>query len=144
MSMARAKLKGLEDDANEADAPATERRIDKWLYYTRAVKTRSLAASLATGGKIRVNGVKLEKSSQKVKVGDVVTFAAHQRIRVFKVIATGVRRGPAAEAQALYTDLTPPPVAAADAPPPLSGQRDAGAGRPTKRDRRALDRMRDD
>ena len=138
--MARGKSNEGEGD----DAPALERRIDKWLYYTRTVKTRSLAASLATGGKIRVNGTKLEKSSQKVKVGDVVTFAAHTKVRIYKVLATGVRRGPASEAQMLYEDLTPPPVPLADQPPPLSGQRDAGAGRPTKRDRRATDRLKEE
>lgn len=142
--MARAKSKPAVEDDEGADAPALERRIDKWLYYTRAVKTRSLGAALATGGKIRVNGVKFDKASQRVKVGDVVTFAAHARVRIFRVLATGVRRGPAPEAQSLYEDLTPPPVPAADAPPLLSGQREAGAGRPTKRDRRALDRLRDE
>lgn len=135
--MARGRSKS-ETETEVDDAPAPERRIDKWLYFTRTVKTRSLAAELATTGKIRVNGIKIAKSSACVKIGDVVTFVAHTRVRVLKVLATGVRRGPAPEAQGLYEDLSPPPP---PRQPDPGGHRDPGAGRPTKRDRRLIVRM---
>jgi ribosome-associated heat shock protein Hsp15 len=142
--MARGRSRA--DEAVEADdAPALERRIDKWLWYTRLVKSRTLAQTLVTAGKVRVNRIKLEKPGATVKIGDVVTLSAHARVRILKVVATGVRRGPASEAQALYEDLTPPPppreVSERTAAP---GLREPGAGRPTKRDRRRIDRMRDD
>lgn len=142
--MGRSRSTGdVEDDAVEP--AAAERRIDKWLYFTRAIKTRSLSAQLIAAGKVRVNGTRLDKPSQKVKVGDVVTFTAHQRVRVFRVLETGVRRGPASEAQTLYEDLTPP-VLRADGGDDhqATGQRERGSGRPTKRDRRALDRLKDE
>lgn len=127
------------------DSPALERRIDKWLWYTRLVKSRTLAQALVTAGKVRVNRIKLEKPGATVKIGDVVTLSAKAQVRIIKVVATGVRRGPASEAQTLYEDLTPPPpprdVSNRMAAP---GVRNPGAGRPTKRDRRLIDRMRED
>ena len=118
-------------------------RIDKWLWYTRVVKSRTQAASLVEGGKVRVNRERVVKPSHSVRCGDVLTVALGARVRVLECLAPGVRRGPAVEAQALYRDLTPPEPPrtpesrAADA----SGSRDAGSGRPTKRDRRLLDRL---
>ena len=116
-------------------------RLDKWLWYARFCKTRSLATTMCRGGDVRVNKVPVRKSNQPVRVGDVLTFAQGPRIRVIRVLALGERRGPASEAQGLYEDLSPP------MPPrekriPVSGLRDAGAGRPTKRERRAIDRLR--
>ena len=120
-------------------------RIDKWLWFARVLKSRTLAADLVTDGKVRLNRVRVEKASQPVKPGDVLTIALGNRIRILEVRAPGTRRGPASEAQALYADLTPPP------PPREPGQlaaasvgRDAGSGRPTKRDRRLTDRLQDD
>jgi len=75
------------------------------------------------------------------RAGDVLTFAAGLHVRVVKVIAGGARRGPATEARTLYEDLTPEKIVepAADA----AAAREKGAGRPTKKDRRAIDRLRD-
>jgi ribosome-associated heat shock protein Hsp15 len=116
-------------------------RVDKWLWFARFFKSRTLAAEMVTLGRIRINGERCAKASQNVRQGDVLTFAAGAQVRVIKVLADGVRRGPAPEARTLYEDLTPPAspaeVAAED-----SG-RDKGAGRPTKKDRRAIDRLRD-
>ncbi|MBY8916076.1 RNA-binding S4 domain-containing protein [Nitratireductor sp. L1-7-SE] len=119
-------------------------RIDKWLFFARVVKSRSLAARLAQAGRVRVNRNKIEQAAYQIKVGDVLTISLDRRILVYRVLAPGARRGPAEEARTLYEDMTPPAPpkeAAAAAVPP---KRDMGAGRPTKKERRALDRWRDD
>ncbi|MBA1141104.1 RNA-binding S4 domain-containing protein [Mesorhizobium neociceri] len=117
-------------------------RIDKWLFFSRAVKSRSLAAKLVVAGRVRVNSDKAAQASDLVKPGDVLTITLERRIVVWKVLGTGVRRGPAEEARTLYEDMSPPPApkgeAVADAIPAL---RDAGSGRPTKKERRQTDRL---
>ncbi|MBN9887339.1 RNA-binding S4 domain-containing protein [Salipiger abyssi] len=126
-----------------ADAPAApaKLRIDKWLWQARFFKTRSLAAKAVSGG-LRVNGLSVSKPAFAVGPGDVLTFAQGRVVRVIRVVALGTRRGPAPEAQALYDDLDPP---AARPPQPVEppAPRYEGGGRPTKRDRRALDARRD-
>ncbi len=117
-------------------------RIDKFLWFARFFKSRTLAASVVTGGRVRINGERCDKASTIVKAGDMLTFAAGPRVRVIKVVAGGTRRGPASEAQTLYEDLTPPPEARADEPP-APAQRERGAGRPTKKERRATDALTD-
>ncbi len=118
-------------------------RIDKWLWFARLVKTRTLAQKLVLSGRVRVNREKVDAPSHLVKADDVLTIAGERGVRVLKVLAPGTRRGPAPEAQLLYDDLSPAPAspeAAAEAAP--AGDRPAGSGRPTKRDRRATDRLR--
>lgn len=117
-------------------------RIDKWLWFARLAKTRTLAQKLALSGRVRVNREKVEAASQLVKVGDVLTIAGERGVRVLKVVAPGMRRGPAPEAQTLYDDLSPPAAAQAPGEPAPAADRPVGSGRPTKRDRRALDRLR--
>lgn len=112
-------------------------RLDKWLWHGRFFKTRSLAASKVQAGAIRVNGTRVEKRATNVAAGDVLTFAQGDAVKIIKIEAIGTRRGPAPEAQTLYTDLSPPPPAKEDAVPPAP--RFEGKGRPTKRDRRLLD-----
>ena len=125
-----------------AEAGARQ-RIDKWLFFARVVKSRSLAAKLAVGGKVRVNRDKIEQAAHQVKVGDVLTITLNRRILVYKILAPGERRGPAPEAQLLYEDLSPPPVpASAVVPAAATPQRESGAGRPTKKERRETDRLR--
>jgi len=138
---------GDEPDARVDAAADGAQRIDKWLWYVRLVKSRTQAAGLVEAGKVRVNRARVVKPSAAVAPGDVVTVAADAKVRVLKVLAPGTRRGPASEAQALYEDLTPaPPKATEPAPDSPAGtdaiRRDAGSGRPTKRDRRHLDRLR--
>ncbi|MEL6102896.1 MAG: RNA-binding S4 domain-containing protein [Pseudomonadota bacterium] len=116
--------------------PETKLRLDKWLWYARFFKTRSLAATRVGAGDVRVNGARVTKRSATVVVGDVLTFAQERAVRVVRVDAIGTRRGPAPEAQALYTDLSPP-VAQRDSVPDNPGYE--GKGRPTKRDRRQAD-----
>ncbi|WP_170339096.1 RNA-binding S4 domain-containing protein [Ruegeria arenilitoris] len=115
-----------------ADAPA-KLRIDKWLWHARFFKTRSLAAKQVSGGHVRINGDRAQKPAQTVGPGDVLTFAQGRVIRVVQVEILGARRGPATEARTLYTDLTEEK----DNPPQNPGFE--GKGRPTKKDRRALD-----
>jgi ribosome-associated heat shock protein Hsp15 len=114
-------------------------RIDKWLWHARVVRTRTAAAGLAASGHVRVNGQRIDAASHAVRAGDVVTVTLDRAIRVLKVLGFAERRGSASAAQAMCQDLEPPMrTAAADATPP---RRDTGSGRPTKRERRAIDRF---
>ena len=117
-------------------------RIDKWLFFARAVKSRSLAAKLVVAGRVRVNRDKAAQASDTVKAGDVLTITLDRRILVWKVLAPGMRRGPAEEARALYEDMSPAPAAHDPAlPDAVAPVRQAGSGRPTKRERRQTDRL---
>ncbi len=121
-------------------------RIDKWLWRARFFKSRTLATAFCGSGRLRLNGDLSHKAHATVRPGDVLTFPLGPRIRVVRVIALGTRRGPAPEARSLYEDLAPPDMARqapAEAPPPAAA-RDRGSGRPTKAERRALDRWRHD
>jgi ribosome-associated heat shock protein Hsp15 len=121
------------------DPAATSLRVDKWLWAARLFKTRSLAAGACAGGKVDVNE-EAAKPAKPVRVGDSIKVTLPRgRRRLVKVRALDDRRSGAAEAQALYEDLTPPePPRPRQAPPPY---RLPGAGRPTKRERRELDRL---
>lgn len=118
-------------------------RLDKWLWQSRFMKSRSLASKFCQGGKVRVNGDAVSKAHVLVRPGDVLTFAKGSDIRVIKIVELGTRRGPAPEAQALYEDLAPPvPVKKEDRTPFVhAGKREMGAGRPTKTERRAIDKL---
>ena len=82
-------------------------RVDKYLWFARFFKTRSLATKRANEGRIRINGNKIKKSSDTVRIGDILTFVQGNEIRVIRVLNLGTRRGPAQEAQSLYEDITP-------------------------------------
>jgi len=126
---------------------ADDLRIDKWLWYARFFKSRALASKMCQSGKIRVDGAPITKAHFTVRIGQVLTFPQGPHIRVVRVEEMGKRRGPAPEAQQLYTDLSPPqprPKEEAVAEPATPGKREAGAGRPTKAERRAIDRLRSD
>ena len=110
-------------------------RVDKWLWFARVTRTRTAAQALAVSGQVRVNREKIASASRAVGVGDVLTIVAGPRIRVLKVAAIGLRRGPSTEAQTLFEDLSPPPAA-----PEIQPVR--GGARPTTRDRRAIDSFR--
>ena len=112
--------------------PADTIRLDKWLWYARFFKSRSLAGSIVSSGKVRVNGTPVSKPSRTVKPDDVLTFSKERDVKVVRVISCGIRRGPAPEAQQLYEDLSPEPVARPANP------RFDGKGRPTKKDRRDM------
>ena len=119
-------------------------RLDKWFWYARFIKSRSLATKLCNSGKVRVNGSLIKKAHQSVTPGDVLTFPVGPNIRVIKIIKLGNRRGPAKEAQALYEDLQPidqiaKTIDSTIAPEPA--KRERGSGRPTKVQRRAIERF---
>ena len=115
---------------------ANTQRLDRWLWFARFFKSRTLAASIVSAGKVRVNAERVGKPSHSVKTGDILTFPAAKQVRVIKVVELGARRGPAPEAQALYEDQAPPEQRKAANKPPKVAEREAGAGRPTKRERR--------
>jgi ribosome-associated heat shock protein Hsp15 len=119
-------------------------RIDKWLWHARVVRTRSAAAALADSGCVRINGIRIDTSSRPVRPGDVVTIALDRGVRVLKVAGYAERRGSADAARVLYEDLSPPSGLRPDAQPEPqpAGTREPGTGRPTKRERRALERLR--
>ncbi|MDX8479287.1 RNA-binding S4 domain-containing protein [Mesorhizobium sp. VK24D] len=120
-------------------------RIDKWLFFSRAVKSRSLAAKLVVAGRVRINRDKAAQASDLVKPGDVLTITLDRRILVWKVLGSGTRRGPAEEARLLYEDMSPPPTPKGEAiPDAIPALREAGSGRPTKRERRQTDRLLDE
>ena len=118
-------------------------RLDKWLWYARFFKTRSLATAQCQAGKVRVDGAAVTKAHQIVRPGQVLTFVQANHVRVIKVVALANRRGPAPEAQALYEDLDPPRQETRLPRDPAGAGRPRGAGRPTKKDRRALDKLTD-
>jgi len=119
-----------------------KQRLDKWLFFSRAMKSRTLAQKLIETGAVRVNSERTTRTDHQVGVGDVLTMTVHERLLVWKILDPGARRGPPAEAQALYEDLSPPPVPRAPRIPQF-GARDPGAGRPTKRERREIDNLLD-
>ena len=120
-------------------------RLDKWLWFSRFFKSRTLASRACKSSKIRINGQIATKASTTVKVDDVLTFPRGNHIRVVKILDLGQRRGPAAEASFLYDDLAPRLSSDKQSSDGslVAGQRDLGSGRPTKRERRAVDRLRD-
>ena len=119
-----------------------KQRLDKWLFFSRAVKSRTLAQKLIETGAIRVNSERTIRTDHQVGAGDVLTMTVHTRLLVWKILDPGVRRGPAPEAAGLYEDLSPPPLPKAEKPTAFAA-RDEGTGRPTKKDRRDTDRLRD-
>jgi ribosome-associated heat shock protein Hsp15 len=85
-------------------------RLDKFLWFARVVKTRALAQSLAEQGRLRISGRIADKAHALVRVGDVLSFAVHGQVRVLKVEALPARRGPPAEARALYSEVPEGPL----------------------------------
>ena len=137
----------------EAGAAKETQRLDKWLWFARVSKTRTLATEFVLSGKVRVNRARVDKPSHAVRVDDVLTVVVSRRVRVLKVLGLGLRRGPAAVANTLYEELT----ALADLPKPQRtmslhesstrgngvspGLRPLGSGRPTKKERRDIERL---
>lgn len=105
-------------------------RIDKWLWWARFFKTRTLAAKVVSSG-LRINGARTVKPKMLVKPGDTLTFGQNHDVRIIEIVDLGDRRGPAAEAQALYKDLDPPQTRE-------KGDEPAHVPRPDKRGRRAI------
>ncbi|TXS56072.1 RNA-binding S4 domain-containing protein [Streptomyces sp. t39] len=123
--------------AGEASDAGTV-RVDVWVWSARLTKTRSQASAACRAGHVRVNGERV-KPAQPVRVGDQVRVFHAGRERIV-VIAQILRKrvGPPAAAQAYVDNSPPPPPREFTAP---AAVRDRGAGRPTKRDRRELERL---
>ena len=115
--------------------PRLSIRLDKWLWQARFFKARSISAKVVSAGHVMLNGSKVKKPSTPIKVGDLLEFLQAERVWIVKVAALGMRRGPAPEAQQLYEDRTP----IVETPP--ESQEIERKGRPTKRDRRAIDKI---
>ena len=120
------------------ETPARQ-RIDKWLFFARIAKSRTLAQEWVEGGHVSVNGEKVRRASADVRVGDRLEVLAERRTYVLLVKDPGTRRGPYEEARLLYDDESPPPERLT---PFEQAQRAPGAGRPEKRERRALEKLR--
>jgi ribosome-associated heat shock protein Hsp15 len=127
--------------AAEAAAPANGEtvRIDSWIWAVRLVKTRSVGATACRGGHVRVNGERV-KPAHAVRVGDEVRLRHEGRERIVVVKRLIRKRVGAPVAAQCYIDNSPPPPPR-EAVAPI-GVRDRGTGRPTKRDRRELERLR--
>ncbi|MBX3195903.1 MAG: RNA-binding S4 domain-containing protein [Microbacteriaceae bacterium] len=118
----------------------SEGRVDAWIWAIRVAKTRSAATALCKAGHVRVNGERA-KPAQVVRPGDevrVVLPGARERIVEVRAILT--KRVSAALAAPAFLDRTPPPPPRAERV--VLAERDRGAGRPTKRDRREIERLR--
>ena len=117
-------------------------RLDKWLWFARVCKTRSLVQKLCAAGQVRHNGVVARKTSATVRIGDVIDVDVGRSRRTLTVTALGTRRGSATEAAQLFDEAPKPaPLSVLDAPAPIHRLR--GTGRPTKKQRRALDKWRE-
>ena len=114
-------------------------RIDKWLWAARFFKSRTLAATACAGGKVHVNGDST-KASKPVRLGDLLQITLPRSRRIVRVAVLTERRGSGSDAALLYEDLTPPPPPRESRPGPPA-YRPPGAGRPTKRQRRDIDRL---
>ncbi|MFG2781843.1 RNA-binding S4 domain-containing protein [Streptomyces prunicolor] len=114
-------------------------RVDSWIWSVRLVKTRSMGAAACKGGHVRVNGERV-KPAHSVHVGDEVRLRheGHERVVIVKQVIRK-RVGPPVAAQCYVDNSPPPPPREAVAP---AGIRDRGTGRPTKRDRREMERLR--
>ena len=85
--------------------PEPRQRLDKWLWFARLVKSRTLAAKLVEHGHVRVNSVRVDNPAKAVRPDDVLTVAFDRQVRVLRIRSPGERRGPYAEARLLYDDL---------------------------------------
>ena len=124
----------------------SSQRLDKWLWSARFFKSRAIATKLLSASRVRLSGKVVIKSNQLVKKNDVLTFPQGSFIRVVKVLFLAERRGPAAEARLLFEDLSPIEQQREAAKKlgefsSVVSDRPRGGGRPTKDDRRAIDRL---
>jgi ribosome-associated heat shock protein Hsp15 len=93
--------------SSASPAPAS-RRLDRWLWFARFVKSRSLAARLCAAGAITLNGVIIRKANHVVRIGDTVAVPQGAFYKTVRVLTLGRRRGPATEARLLYEEAAAP------------------------------------
>jgi ribosome-associated heat shock protein Hsp15 len=116
----------------------TDGRVDSWIWSVRLIKTRSLASSACRAGHVRVNGIRV-KPAHAVRAGDEIRLRQEGRERVVVVTRIVTKRVAATVAAACYIDNSPPPPPREETAP--VAVRDRGAGRPTKRDRRSIEKL---
>ncbi len=114
-------------------------RVDVWLWSVRVYKTRSAANSACSSGNVRIDGV-VVKASKPVSPGQRITARTRGRVRIVEVVELVSKRVGAELASAAYIDHSPPPEPRTPKVGP-AGVREQGAGRPTKRDRRQIDKL---
>lgn len=127
--------------SNEQPLESARQRLDKWLFFARMAKSRSLAQSYIQSGKVKVNGVTIRQPSHLVKAADRLDIGFERMDKVLVIKSGGERRGPYEEARLLYDDLTPPREPSDRLSPLEQAMREPGSSRPTKKERRALDRF---
>lgn len=133
---------GRDQPPSEREPDKGRQRIDKWLFFARLRKSRTLAAKSVEHGDVSINGQAIRQPSFNVKPGDTVVLSLDRYDLVVKVLLPGVRRGPFEEARTLYEDLTPPTPAGDERRLFEQVTRERGTGRPTKRERRETDALR--
>ena len=116
-------------------------RLDTWLWYARFYKSRSLSSKAILSGKLRVNSNKIIKPASKVKINDVLTINHLNVVKIIQVQNLGIRRGPASEAQKLYKDLSGDSTGFSDIKHVSEKSKKDTSKRPTKKDRRILDKI---
>lgn len=133
-------------DARDTEnaAASTPQRVDKWLFFARIVKSRSLAQKMVRDGHVRVNGSRIYRPSVEISVGDRLDVSLQRREVRLIIAGAGTRRGPYSEACLLYRDVSPPPEAREKISAFEQAQRVPGSGRPTKKERREMMRFRGD
>ena len=128
-------------DRDSQAGEAEKLRLDRWLFFSRLVKSRSLAAKFIEAGQVRVNGEKTHQAKRGVGPGDVLTIALPAGVKIIKLVACGKRRGPASEAQMLYEDMTPPPPPKEERDLTSSRLAPSPGRRPTKHERERLQKL---
>ena len=123
-------------------------RLDKWLWFARFFKSRTLAAKFCQTGRVRINKITIGKSKTLISEGDVLSFPKGSQICIIKILKLGERRGPALEAEKLYENLGSPldkkkldDLEKKDIRTVPVAERKRGSGRPTKTERRATDKL---
>ncbi|MES2094880.1 MAG: RNA-binding S4 domain-containing protein [Actinomycetota bacterium] len=114
-------------------------RVDSWIWAVRLAKTRSAATAACRAGHVQVNGERA-KAAQPVRIGDEVRLRSTEQERTVRVARLVAKRVGVAVAAECLIDLTPPPLPKAEVAATVL--RDRGSGRPTKRERRDLERLR--
>lgn len=116
-------------------------RLDSWIWVARMARTRSQAAALCKGGKVKLNQ-ETARPASTVREGDQVAVTVNRRVRIYRVRGFADRRGSATEAASLFEDISPVPDSMELAKHNPLASREPGSGRPTKKERRALEKLR--